>query len=88
MTLREYLYYSIIKKEINNMPTFDVVSEIDMHEMTNAVDQAQREITNRFDFKGVEATFELSDSDITIGAEVDFQPQQMLCDITFSKDLS
>ncbi|MDG2091167.1 MAG: YajQ family cyclic di-GMP-binding protein [Gammaproteobacteria bacterium] len=66
------------------MPTFDVVSEIDMHEMTNAVDQAQREITNRFDFKGVEATFELSDSDITIGAEVDFQTQQML-DILHNK---
>ena len=31
------------------MPSFDVVSEVDMHEMTNAVDQAQREITNRFD---------------------------------------
>lgn len=60
------------------MPTFDIVSEVDMHEMTNAVDQAQREISNRFDFKGVDALFELSESEIAISAEVDFQTQQML----------
>lgn len=66
------------------MPTFDIVSEVDMHEMTNAVDQAQREITNRFDFKGVDASFELSDSEISISAEVAFQTQQML-DILHNK---
>ena len=60
------------------MPTFDVVSEVDMHEMTNAVDQAQREMTNRFDFKGVDASYELTDSEIVLTAEVDFQTQQML----------
>lgn len=60
------------------MPSFDVVSEVDMHEMTNAVDQAQREITNRFDFKGVDASFELTDTEIIMTAEVDFQTQQML----------
>jgi uncharacterized protein YajQ (UPF0234 family) len=60
------------------MPSFDIVSEVDMHEMTNAVDQAQREITNRFDFKGVDASFELTDSEIILKAEVDFQTQQML----------
>lgn len=60
------------------MPTFDVVSEVDMHEMTNAVDQAQREMTNRFDFKGVDASYELTDSEIILTAEVDFQTQQML----------
>jgi len=60
------------------MPSFDVVSEVDMHELTNAVDQAQREISNRFDFKGVDASFELMDSEIIITAEVDFQTQQML----------
>ena len=60
------------------MPSFDVVSEVDMHEMTNAVDQAQREITNRFDFKGVDASFELTDKEIIMTAEVDFQTQQML----------
>ena len=60
------------------MPSFDVVSEVDMHELTNAVDQAQREISNRFDFKGVDASFELTDSEIIITAAVDFQTQQML----------
>ena len=39
------------------MPTFDVVSEIDMHEITNAVDQANREVSTRFDFKGSNANF-------------------------------
>lgn len=60
------------------MPSFDVVSEVDMHEMSNAVDQAQREMTNRFDFKGVDASFELTDAEIIMKAEVDFQTQQML----------
>tara|TARA_R110000772_G_scaffold15931_12_gene45778 strand:- start:1838 stop:2320 length:483 start_codon:yes stop_codon:yes gene_type:complete len=60
------------------MPSFDVVSEVDMHEMSNAVDQAQREMTNRFDFKGVDASFELTDAEIILKAEVDFQTQQML----------
>lgn len=60
------------------MPSFDVVSEVDMHEMTNAVDQAQREMSNRFDFKGVDASYELTDSEIIMKAEVDFQTQQML----------
>ena len=66
------------------MPSFDVVSEVDMHELTNAVDQAQREMTNRFDFKGVDASFELTDAEIILKAEVDFQTQQML-DILKSK---
>ena len=60
------------------MPSFDVVSEVDMHEMANAVDQAQREMSNRFDFKGVDAAFELNDSEIIIRADVDFQTRQML----------
>ncbi len=66
------------------MPTFDIVSEVDMHEMSNAVDQAQREMSNRFDFKGVDASFELTDTEIVISAEVDFQTQQML-DILHNK---
>ncbi|MDC1436076.1 YajQ family cyclic di-GMP-binding protein [Gammaproteobacteria bacterium] len=66
------------------MPTFDIVSEVDMHEMSNAVDQAQREMSNRFDFKGVDASFELTDTEIIISAEVDFQTQQML-DILHNK---
>ncbi len=60
------------------MPSFDIVSEVDMHEMTNAVDQASREIGNRFDFKGVDAAFELKDNLVTLTAEVEFQIDQML----------
>ena len=60
------------------MPSFDIVSELDMHEVTNAVDQSNRELQMRYDFKGVDARFELSDSSVTITAEVDFQLQQML----------
>ena len=60
------------------MPSFDIVSEVDMHEMSNAVDQASREIGNRFDFKGVDASFVLNDNEVVLSAEVDFQTQQML----------
>jgi uncharacterized protein YajQ (UPF0234 family) len=60
------------------MPSFDVVSEVDTHELTNAVDQAIREIGTRFDFKGTDAKFELKDSLITMTAESKFQLQQML----------
>jgi cyclic-di-GMP-binding protein len=59
------------------MPSFDIVSEVDTHELTNAVDQANRELTTRFDFKGVEASFERSDNLITQSAPSDFQLQQM-----------
>ena len=55
------------------MPSFDIVSEIDMHEVTNAVDQARRELGNRWDFKNVEAGIELEDSRITLSAEQEFQ---------------
>lgn len=60
------------------MPSFDIVSEVDMHEMTNAVDQSSREIGTRFDFKGVDASFELTGNEVVLTAEVDFQIQQML----------
>lgn len=60
------------------MPSFDIVSEVDHHELTNAVDQASREIGNRFDFKGVDASFELSDNIITMTAEAEFQLAQMM----------
>jgi len=60
------------------MPSFDVVSEVDQHEVTNAVDQANREISTRFDFKGVEASFEQSDLVVTVVAEGEFQIQQMV----------
>jgi len=60
------------------MPSFDVVSEIDTHELANAVDQANREISQRFDFKDTGASFELGDHLITLHAQLDFQLKQML----------
>ena len=51
------------------MPTFDVVSEIDMQEVKNAVDQAQREITNRFDFKGTNSSIELDEKGLGLTLE-------------------
>ncbi|TXK64924.1 YajQ family cyclic di-GMP-binding protein [Alkalisalibacterium limincola] len=60
------------------MPSFDVVSEVDKHELTNAVDQANRELSTRFDFKNVEASFELDGFVITQSAPSEFQLQQML----------
>jgi uncharacterized protein YajQ (UPF0234 family) len=59
------------------MPSFDIVSEVDTHELTNAVDQASRELTTRFDFKGVDAKFALDDNVIAQSAPSDFQLQQM-----------
>ncbi len=59
------------------MPSFDVVSEVDLHDFTNAVDQAGRIITNRFDFKGVEASFERDGLSVTLFAEAEFQLDQM-----------
>ncbi len=60
------------------MPTFDIVSEVDMPEVNNALDQARREVGTRFDFKGVDASFEIKDKEITLTAESDFQLEQML----------
>lgn len=59
------------------MPTFDIVSEVDKHELTNAVDQASRELANRFDFKGVDASFALDDYVINAAAPSGFQLKQM-----------
>lgn len=60
------------------MPSFDVISEVDKHELTNAVDQANRELGNRFDFKGQDASYTLDDFVITLSAPSEFQLQQML----------
>ena len=60
------------------MPSFDVVSEVDLPEVRNAVDQATREVGTRFDFKGVDASFELDEAQITLTAESDFQLEQMM----------
>lgn len=59
------------------MPSFDIVSEVDGHELTNAVDQANREVDNRFDFKGTGAKFELADYVVTLEAPSEFQVDQM-----------
>ena len=59
------------------MPTFDIVSEVDMQEVRNSVDQANRELGTRFDFRGVTASFELEDSAILIRAQEEFQIEQM-----------
>jgi uncharacterized protein YajQ (UPF0234 family) len=60
------------------MPSFDIVSEVDKHELTNAIDQANRELSTRFDFKGVAASFEQDgDKLIKLTAPTDFQIKQM-----------
>lgn len=59
------------------MPSFDVVSEVDKHEAQNAVDQANRELERRYDFKGVHASFELKEGVITLTANEEFQIEQM-----------
>lgn len=60
------------------MPSFDVVSDFDAHEASNAVDQANREVTTRFDFKGTGSKFELDDQVITLTSQSEFQLQQMM----------
>jgi len=60
------------------VPSFDVVSELNAHEVANAVDQANRELAQRFDFKDTGARFELEESTVTLHAQVDFQLKQML----------
>ena len=61
------------------MPSFDVISKLDLHELTNALDQANRELANRFDFKGTDAEFAREEETIiTLKAQADFQLKQML----------
>jgi uncharacterized protein YajQ (UPF0234 family) len=60
------------------MPTFDIVSEVKLHELSNAVDQSNRELSTRFDFKGSDAHVEYSqDTCLTLHAENEFQLDQM-----------
>ena len=59
------------------MPSFDVVSEVDLHELRNAIDQAARELRSRFDFRGVDASFELGEAGVQLLAMEDFQLRQM-----------
>lgn len=60
------------------MPSFDVVSDFDAHEASNAVDQANREVNTRFDFKGTGSKFELDQQLVTLTTQSDFQLKQML----------
>jgi len=59
------------------MPSFDVVSEVDSHELSNAIDQVNRELSTRFDFKGSDAQVSLSDKEIKLEAENEFQLKQI-----------
>jgi len=60
------------------MPSFDVVSEVDKHELKNAVDQANRETNTRFDFKGTDSIYSLNEFDIILESQSEFQLQQMM----------
>ena len=53
------------------MPTFDVVSEVDMQEVRNAVDQANREAATRFDFKGTDSSVEVSDTELVLSSSTE-----------------
>ena len=59
------------------MPSFDIVSEVEMTEAKNAVDNSNRELDTRYDFRGVEASFEFAKEIITMKADSDFQLNQM-----------
>ena len=60
------------------MPSFDVVSEVDLQEVRNATDQANREVGTRFDFKGSDASFSLDDAVVNLQAKSEFQLEQMM----------
>jgi len=66
------------------MPSFDIVSEVDLHEVTNAVDQTNREVSTRFDFKGTDARVEHADAILTVHADNEFQIRQVI-DILYNK---
>jgi len=59
------------------MPSFDIISEFDKHELTNAIDQANKEVTTRFDFKGTDSKFELNDDKLAMISGSTFQLDQM-----------
>jgi len=60
------------------MPSFDVVSDFDSHEASNAIDQANREVNTRFDFKGTGSKYSLDEQVVSMTTQTDFQLQQML----------
>lgn len=60
------------------MPSFDIVSELNEHELTNAIDQANREVATRFDFKGTDSNYTYEKETIKVSTESDFQLKQMM----------
>lgn len=66
------------------MPSFDIVSEVNLHEVSNAVDQTNREVGNRFDFKGSDARVEQKEAALTLYADNEFQIRQVL-DILYTR---
>ncbi len=60
------------------MPSFDIVSEVDSHEITNAIDQTNREVGNRFDLKGSDARVEQQENSLTVYGENEFQIRQVV----------
>ena len=59
------------------MPSFDIISEVEAVELRNAVDNANRELSTRFDFRGVDASFDEKDESVKLTAQDDFQLKQM-----------
>ncbi|MDH5256666.1 MAG: YajQ family cyclic di-GMP-binding protein [Gammaproteobacteria bacterium] len=66
------------------MPSFDVVSEIDMHEVSNALDQSRREVKTRYDFKNTNAQIDFKDNVVLLSASSEFHVSQML-DVIYLK---
>ncbi len=66
------------------MPSFDVVSEVDMHEVSNALDQSRREVNTRYDFKNTKAEIDFKDSIVSLSATSEFHVSQML-DVVYMK---
>lgn len=60
------------------MPSFDIISEVDSVELHNAVDNSNRELTTRFDFRNIEASYTLKDDVVKLAAQDDFQLRQMM----------
>lgn len=66
------------------MPSFDAVSQVDMHELTNAMDQANREVGNRYDFKGTDAKYSFDNNVILMDGNSEMQLEQLM-DILYQK---
>ena len=63
--------YRLVRRYCFGMPTFDIVSEVDMQEVRNAVDQANREAATRFDFKGTDSSIEFSEKELLLTSSTD-----------------